>query len=343
MPIMHWSDAPVSCHRWGVIRRVAHRRLLRHLLRGCLAAVALLAVALAVLLRAGCWSLATQRRPNPEPSASSWQTVLAGEPFVTVTPIVTGHATGDRRMVLDPEDPNVEQIRDRYAPSPVIAYHVRHPQRGDFLIDAGLSRSFAAGGSNYSAALRGLLAAMGSSVVQPAGGDAAAWLRARGITPAAVFLTHLHGDHTSGLAELPCSVPAVFGLGDDTFTQKALMGDHLNCRPVQVLDFHAARAMPPFDAAIDLFGDGLLWALATPGHSAGHVSYLARTGSGPMLITGDAAAYHEQLAHRIRPTPGVYDQAAAIRSLGALAAFTRQFPRAIVAPGHDTPRANDAD
>src|SRR5262245_197380 len=159
---MHWSDARVSCHRSGVIRRVALCRLLR----GGLAVVALLVVALAVLLRAGFWSLATQRRPNPEPSASSWQAVLAGEPFVTVTPIVTGHATGDRRMVLDPEDPNVERIRDRYAPSPVITYHVRHPQRGDFLIDAGLSRAFAAGGGNYSAALRGLLAAMGSSVVQ---------------------------------------------------------------------------------------------------------------------------------------------------------------------------------
>jgi glyoxylase-like metal-dependent hydrolase (beta-lactamase superfamily II) len=308
-----------------------------------LAAVALLAVALAVLLRAGCSSLAIERRPNPEPSASSWQAVLAGEPIVTVTPMVTGHATGDRRMVLDPEDPNVEQIRDRYAPSPVIAHHVHHPQRGDFLIDAGLSRSFATGGGNYSAALRGLLAAMGSSVVQPAGGDAAAWLRTRGITPVAVFLTHLHGDHTSGLADLPCSVPAIFGLGDDTFLQKALIGDHLGCRPLQVLDFHAARAMPPFDAAIDLFGDGSLWALATPGHSSGHISYLARTGSGPMLMTGDAAAYHEQLAHRIRPTPGVHDQAAAIRSLGALAAFTRQFPRVIVAPGHDTLRPNDAD
>jgi len=336
---MQWSDARVSCHRSGMIRRVALRRLLR----GCLAAVALLAVALAVLLRAGCWPLATQRRLVPEPSASSWQVVLAGEPFVTVKPIVTGHATGDRRMVLDPEDPNVERLRDRYAPSPVIAYHVHHPQRGDFLIDAGLSRSFAADGGNYSAALRALLAAIGSTVVQPAGSDAAAWLRARGITPTAVFLTHLHGDHTSGLEDLPCSVPAVFGLGDDTFMQKALMGGHLSCRTLQVLDFHAARAMPPFDAASDLFGDGSLWALATPGHSAGHVSYLARTVSGPLLITGDAAAYHEQLANRIRPTPGVYDQALAIRSLGALAAFTQQFPRVIVAAGHDTPRANDVD
>src|SRR5262245_8786954 len=122
MPIMHWSDGWVSCHRSGVIRRVALRRLLR----GCLAAVALLAVALAVLLRAGCSSLGTQRRPNPEPRASAWPAVVAGEPFVTVTPIVTGHSTGDRRMVLDPEDPNVAQIRDRHARSPVIAYHVRH-------------------------------------------------------------------------------------------------------------------------------------------------------------------------------------------------------------------------
>jgi len=153
-----------------------------------------------------------------------------------------------------------------------------------------------------------------------------------------VFLTHLHADHTSGLADLGCDVQAVFGSGEDVFIQRAMLGDHLDCRPLQQLDFSRAAAMPPFEAAIDLFGDGSIWALSTPGHTPGHVSYLVHSSGGPVLITGDAAAYYAQLEHRIRPAPGVQDAARAARSLDALAEFAERYSNVRVAVGHESPR-----
>jgi hypothetical protein len=72
-----------------------------------------------------------------------------------------------------------------------------------------------------------------------------------------ILLTHLRGDHTSGLVDRPAPVPAVlFGRGEDTFMQKAMMGDHLDGRPLYVLDFGEAHAPPPFERVLDLLGDG---------------------------------------------------------------------------------------
>jgi hypothetical protein len=54
-------------------------------------------------------------------------------------------------------------------------------------------------------------------------------------------------------------------------------------------------------------------------------------------VTGDAAAYRTQLAHRIRPAPGVFDPDAAARSLDQLATLTERFPQLRVAVGHEPP------
>jgi glyoxylase-like metal-dependent hydrolase (beta-lactamase superfamily II) len=107
---------------------------------------------------------------------------------------------------------------------------------------------------------------------------------------------------------------------------------------VHQIDFRDAEPMVPFDRVLDVFGDGSFWAIATPGHSPGHISYLAHASGGPVLITGDAAAYHAQLAHRIRPARGVFDPDNAARSLDQLAELTERFPRLRVALGHELPR-----
>ena len=78
----------------------------------------------------------------------------------------------------------------------------------------------------------------------------------------------LRGSSTS-----PLLVPAVFGRGEATFMQKALIGDHLDGRPFYALDFDEAHELPPFGHGLDLLGDGSIWAISTPGHSPNHVSY----------------------------------------------------------------------
>lgn len=245
--------------------------------------------------------------------------------------LVTGYASGDRRMVLDPGDPNIRRLANPSEPSAVLVHLVHHPRHGYFLVDAGLSRTFTASAGNYSAPLDELLSTIGVETRQSRGEDAASQLHARGVAPHKVFLTHLHEDHTSGLADLDCGIPVVFGAGEGP------PGDHFTCRMQHVIDFREAEPMLPFDHVVDVFGDGTFWAIATPGHSPGHISYLVHARGGPILITGDAAAYHTQLAHRIRPAPGVFDPDAAARSLDQLAMLTERFPRLRVAVGHELP------
>jgi N-acyl homoserine lactone hydrolase len=274
--------------------------------------------AVLMLVRAGFCSLDVAAYPLPVQRPTTWEGILALPRPVTVEVLSTGTVDGDRRVVLDERDPNIEELGDHHAPSTVLAYWVHHPTEGDYLIDAGLAHAFAHKGGNYTALLRLLLALFGAESRSTDGSDVASQLRSRGISPRAVFLTHLHGDHTSGLVDLPAPVHAVFGRGEDTFIQQAMIGDHLDGRPLYALDFDEAPPLPPFEHVLDLLGDGSIWAISTRGHSPNHVSYFVNAQSGPVLITGDACAYHAQFEHRIRPSPGVDDQEAAVRSLAGL-------------------------
>ena len=114
------------------------------------------------------------------------------------------------------------------------------------------------------------------------------------------------------------------------------MGDHLDGRPLYALDFDEAHALPPFERVLDLLGDGSIWAISTPGHSPNHVSYLVNAQSGPVLITGDACAYHAQFEHRIRPSPGVDDQEVADPLARRSSRALRSVP---TAAGHGRTRA----
>jgi glyoxylase-like metal-dependent hydrolase (beta-lactamase superfamily II) len=289
-------------------------------------------VLMTALLHGACAVHRTATRQAPMARATSWAEVFAQPTEVTVEALVTGQASGDRRMVLDPHDPNIRHLSNPSEPSAVLAHLVHHPRHGYFLVDAGLSRTFTDGGGNYSAPLRKLLSTIGVVTRQSPGEDMASQLRARSVVPSEVFLTHLHEDHTSGLADLDCGIPALFGAGEGP------PGVHFTCRSVHQIDFRDAQPMVPFDHVLDVFGDGSFWAISTPGHSPGHISYLVNASGGPVLITGDAAAYHAQLAHRIRPAPGVFDPDAAARSLDQLAELTERFPRLRVFAGHELPR-----
>jgi N-acyl homoserine lactone hydrolase len=316
---MHWSD---KCGHATLVRMSASQP-------GRIAALWLVIVS--ALFQGACGSHQMATRRTSVPRARSWAQVFAQPTEVTVEAFVTGHASGDRRMVLDPQDQNIRHLSNPFELSAVLAYLLHHPRHGYFLVDAGLSRTFTDGGGNYSAPLRTLLSTIGVETRQSPGEDLASQLRRRGVVPHKVFLTHLHEDHTSGLADLDCGIPVVFGAGEGP------PGDHFTCRRQQLMDFRDAERMLPFDHVVDVFGDGTFWAIATPGHSPGHISYLVVARGGPILITGDAAAYRTQLAYRIRPAPGVFDPDAAARSLDHLATLTERFPQLRVAVGHEPP------
>ncbi|WP_292224741.1 N-acyl homoserine lactonase family protein [Brevundimonas sp.] len=117
-----------------------------------------------------------------------------------------------------------------------------------------------------------------------------------------VALSHTHADH-SGNADL---FPAATWIMDPL----ELAGLHSEPAPLgvipgllKVLDHAAIRS---FDGDADVFGDGSVMILKTPGHTPGHKSLLIRLKTaGPILLTGDLYHTRENRAYHRVPSVNV--------------------------------------
>lgn len=130
-----------------------------------------------------------------------------------------------------------------------------------------------------------------SAASMPAGADVVSRLRALGLTPADVthvVSTHLHVDHVGGNRALR---GARF-LADAAELAYARSPEN----PVLAAEYPAEHVAldevgyePLGAGAVDLLGDGAVLLVPTPGHAAGHRSFLLRLpATGAVLVTGDA-------------------------------------------------------
>jgi glyoxylase-like metal-dependent hydrolase (beta-lactamase superfamily II) len=197
---------------------------------------------------------------------------------------------GKVRAVLTP--------RSRWLRLPFPAYLVEHPTAGRLLLDTGMHASVA---ENPFRSL-GLLAIIVVGREMEEADAVPAQLAARGIDPSevgTVVMTHLHYDHASGATQFPgatflverrewqeANKPLGFRNG---YTRKQL-DRALDWRTIDV------------DDEADLLGDGSIRIFHTPGHTAGHLSFLLRLQSGEtLLITADAALARRTLEQRLLP------------------------------------------
>jgi glyoxylase-like metal-dependent hydrolase (beta-lactamase superfamily II) len=226
---------------------------------------------------------------------------------------------------------------------PVPAFLIHHPSAGPVLVDTGLHPSIA---SDPEANL-GRLAASLTDPVMTKGEDIPARLRARGIDPAAigtVILTHLHVDHASAVSEFPAATFVVSKLEWEDATS-GLLPIFKYYRPQQfdyafdfrTVDYEASsiNSHSTFGRSFDLFGDGSIVLVATPGHSAGHQSVVLRTGVGPLVIAGDAIFLENQIEPGADLAARTRDRHNYERSIRELALFHREHPSAMIVPGHD--------
>jgi len=128
-----------------------------------------------------------------------------------------------------------------------------------------------------------------------------------------VGISHFHADHTSQLPSLP-NATLLIGKGD---------WDGINAKPPMTGANAAAFThwisgggkVEPLTLDKDVFGDGSVVVLRTPGHTPGHSSLLVRLKEkGPVILSGDAAHFHENYDSNGVPAFN-YDRAETIASL----------------------------
>lgn len=284
---------------------------------------------LTILLLATACTHVPESAPRPAPF-TLWEAGLEEGPTVEVIPLLTGEVKVDRGLLLHLDSEHLHDRENRSLYVPVLAYLVRHPVAGDLLIDTGFDHTFAESGhGNF-----GGLAVLVSLARQAPGTDTAALLRDLDVDPASlqmIVLSHMHPDHTSGLPDLPKSVPVVVGEGalEDYGSPWYAPADHL-----AGIETIYELPLPGEGKAIDLLGDGSLLALPTPGHAAGHLSFLARTANGPVLLVCDASHTREGFEQGVAPG-GVADRQAADASLETLRNFVAAHPHVRVKAGHE--------
>ena len=108
-----------------------------------------------------------------------------------------------------------------------------------------------------------------------------------------VGISHMHGDHTGQAADFP-GAKLLIGKGDFEMTK----GDKDPFGPWRAA---GAKVELEHGGDVDVFGDGSVIALNTPGHTPDHMSLLVRLASGNVLLTGDL--YHSTLSRTGKQVP----------------------------------------
>jgi glyoxylase-like metal-dependent hydrolase (beta-lactamase superfamily II) len=165
-------------------------------------------------------------------------------------------------------------------------YLIRHT-KGLLLWDTGISDAVAAMPD-------GLVTGNGA-IVQRRTKTLAAQLAELGVKPAEityVAVSHTHGDHVGNVALFPTSTVLIQGAEYEW----AMAGQN---KPA----FAVSQPIQKLTGDHDVFGDGSITILSTPGHTPGHQSLLVRLPkTGALVLSGDAVHMQDNWTHKRVPS-----------------------------------------
>ncbi|WP_026930806.1 N-acyl homoserine lactonase family protein [Glycomyces tenuis] len=235
--------------------------------------------------------------------------------------------------------------REWTAPRPVNVYVVEH-RDGLVLFDTGQDRASVTEPGYFPAGPVGLVytriakSRIGADETLPA---RLAQLGYRIGDVGKAVVSHLHHDHIGGLRELGHAeilvseaewaslagpLPEARGLLRSRIDLPGLRWNRVEFAPL------ADPELAPFTTGLDLFGDGALTLLPTPGHTPGSMSMLVRgPGRRPLLMVGDLTCDAELLA--AGKLPGVGDRRRLAETVAAVNALRERQPGLTVLAAHD--------
>src|SRR5437667_5822672 len=129
-----------------------------------------------------------------------------------------------------------------------------------------------------------------------------------------VGISHFHGDHTGQLSPF-ASATLLIGKGDwDGITANPPV-QGANAAGFKDWMGANARKVETLTLDKDVFGDGTVMVIRTPGHTPGHSSLLVRLKEkGPVILMGDLAHFHENYESNGVPSFN-FDRAQTVASL----------------------------
>ncbi len=223
---------------------------------------------------------------------------------------------------------------------PVLAFVIEHDQ-GMVLFDTGQSPDSLTDPDYYPGGLLGWVYRRQARFRVPAEQTLPAQLAALGFAPSDithVVLSHLHQDHAGNLA--PFTDVPVYASADElalleqkTPEMHGVLSTSIPPPGVTLTPVTFADA----DDEVDLFGDGSLVLLSTPGHTPGSMSLLIRRpDAAPLLLVGDVTYDPDLLWRGIVPDVG--DRRAQLETATRIAGLRAASPALRVLAAHD-PRA----
>jgi N-acyl homoserine lactone hydrolase len=156
-------------------------------------------------------------------------------------------------------------------------------------------------------------------------------------------VSHLHQDHIGGLAELSHADVVVSQAEWDTLSSPLPQMRGLMTRHIDLPGLRWRRIEPeptdnpglaPFRSCHDLFGDGSLVLLPTPGHTPGSMSMLVRRpGRPPLIMVGDLTydAHLLEAGH----VPGVGSRRRLQVTTAMVNELGQRHPGLAILPAHD--------
>lgn len=205
---------------------------------------------------------------------------------IAVRTVASSDWKADLSGLINLKDPKAVQagLTDHEEPIQIYAHLVRHPTQGFFMIDTGVSKQFAE--DPKSVGVPWVLRSFAKMDKLQVREDALSAIRSEGVPLKGVLMTHLHFDHISGMPDVP------FYTGPGEAEEKKF--ENVVVQGMEDRFFEGRPAIQEFrftkdpdgklEGVIDIFGDGSLFAILTPGHTAGHLSYLARTQRGRCFL-----------------------------------------------------------
>ena len=258
---------------------------------------------------------------------------LANPVAVNVEKRTVAHWAVPLSGLLNLEHPKAQAagIEDREEPIDLFVYVVRHPEQGTFIIDSGVSALFLEPDGNPN--LSGIVSsAMGMEKLEVLETTASIADTVGGVD--GVFLTHIHIDHIMGLNDLPADTAVYIGPGDAS--AKAGLNALTQGTTDRLLGTQNQLREWPYGNAkiLDIFGDGSVFAIHSPGHTPGATAYLVNSVDGAHLMLGDAT--HTRWGWENGVEPGSYsaDIPTSAESLAWLKELSAQVPAMTVHPGH---------